>query len=38
MKGRDNYLCRYRLAEFEREPMLEDLDEAWVGGFPSGAA
>ena len=32
MKGRDNYLCRYRRAEFEREPLLSDLDEAkWVG-------
>jgi len=32
MKGRDNYLCRYRLAEFEREPLLTDLEEAkWVG-------
>jgi ATP-dependent DNA helicase DinG len=32
MKGRDNYLCRYRLAEFEREPLLSDLDEGkWVG-------
>jgi len=31
MKGRDNYLCRYRMAQFEREPLLEDLDEApWV--------
>jgi len=31
MKGRDNYLCRYRLAQFEREPMFEKLDEAeWV--------
>ena len=31
MKGRDNYLCRYRLAEFEREPLLSDLGEAkWV--------
>ena len=31
MKGRDNYLCRYRLAEFERAPLLTDLDEApWV--------
>jgi ATP-dependent DNA helicase DinG len=31
MKGRDNYLCRYRLAEVEREPLLEDADEApWV--------
>ncbi len=32
MKGRDNYLCRYRLAEFEREPLLQDLAERdWVG-------
>jgi len=32
MKGRDNYLCRLRLAEVEREPLLEDLNEApWVG-------
>jgi len=31
MKGRDNYLCRYRMAQFELEPLLEDLDEApWV--------
>ena len=31
MKGRDNYLCRYRLAQFEREPLLEKLGEAdWV--------
>ena len=27
MKGRDNYLCRYRLAQLEREPLLEDLQE-----------
>jgi ATP-dependent DNA helicase DinG len=27
MKGRDNYLCRYRLAEFAREPLLEVADE-----------
>jgi ATP-dependent DNA helicase DinG len=27
MKGRDNYLCRYRWAEFAKEPMLEVLDE-----------
>ena len=32
MKGRDNYLCRYRLAEFEREPLLQSLDERdWIG-------
>jgi ATP-dependent DNA helicase DinG len=31
MKGRDNYLCRYRLAEFLKEPMLEALDErTWL--------
>jgi ATP-dependent DNA helicase DinG len=27
MKGRGNYLCRYRWNEFAREPMLEVLDE-----------
>jgi ATP-dependent DNA helicase DinG len=27
MKGRDNYLCRYRFAEFEREPLIEARDE-----------
>ena len=32
MKGRENYLCRYRMAEVEREPLLEDAAEAhWVG-------
>jgi ATP-dependent DNA helicase DinG len=31
MKGRDNYLCRYRLAQFEREPLFENLADAdWV--------
>jgi ATP-dependent DNA helicase DinG len=31
MKGRDNYLCRYRMEEMEREPLLEDAAEApWV--------
>ncbi len=31
MKGRDNYLCRYRLTQFEKEPMLEDLGERpWI--------
>ena len=31
IKGRDNYLCRYRLAGFEREPLLEVQDEkAWL--------
>ena len=34
MKGRENYLCRYRMAQVEREPLLEDLGEApWVGRF-----
>jgi ATP-dependent DNA helicase DinG len=27
MKGRDNYLCRYRFAEFERDPLIEVRDE-----------
>ena len=27
MKGRENYLCRYRFAQFEREPLLEARDE-----------
>jgi ATP-dependent DNA helicase DinG len=27
MKGRENYLCRYRLAQFAAEPMFEVLDE-----------
>jgi ATP-dependent DNA helicase DinG len=27
MKGRDNYLCRYRFAAFEREPLIEVKDE-----------
>jgi len=27
LKGRDNYLCRYRLAQFVREPLLQDLGE-----------
>jgi ATP-dependent DNA helicase DinG len=31
MKGRDNYLCRYRMGQFEQNPLLEDLSEAaWV--------
>jgi len=31
MKGRDNYLCRYRMEQFEREPLLEDLSErGWI--------
>lgn len=44
MKGRDNYLCRYRLAQLEREPLLEDLAELpwlsriaeWSGSTGSG--
>jgi len=32
MKGRENYLCRYRMEQVEREPLLEDLREApWIG-------
>ena len=27
MKGRENYLCRYRFGAFEREPLLEVRDE-----------
>jgi ATP-dependent DNA helicase DinG len=27
MKGRDNYLCRYRFGQFENEPLIEVLDE-----------
>ncbi|MBZ5638983.1 MAG: ATP-dependent DNA helicase [Acidobacteriia bacterium] len=27
MKGRDNYLCRQRFAEFDAQPMFEALDE-----------
>jgi ATP-dependent DNA helicase DinG len=27
MKGRDNYLCRYRFAEFERMPLIEVKEE-----------
>ncbi len=31
MKGRENYLCRYRFAEFEAEPLLEVRSEArWI--------
>ena len=31
MKGRDNYLCRYRLARLESEPLLEDPGEfGWI--------
>ncbi|MHC4732384.1 MAG: ATP-dependent DNA helicase, partial [Planctomycetota bacterium] len=31
MKGRANYLCRYRLAELAREPLFEALEEAvWL--------
>ena len=28
MKGRENYLCVYRFAEFERGPLLEEAQEA----------
>jgi ATP-dependent DNA helicase DinG len=27
MKGRDNYLCRYRFGQFEQEPLVEVRDE-----------
>jgi len=27
MKGRDNYLCRYRFAQFEQEPLIEVREE-----------
>ena len=31
MKGRDNYLCRYRIDQLRREPLLEDPSEAsWI--------
>ncbi|MBD3867814.1 MAG: ATP-dependent DNA helicase [Acidobacteria bacterium] len=31
MKGRQNYLCRYRFAEFDAQPLLEVRDEArWI--------
>jgi ATP-dependent DNA helicase DinG len=31
MKGRENYLCRYRLAQLEAEPLLEDLaEQEWL--------
>jgi ATP-dependent DNA helicase DinG len=31
LKGRDNYLCRYRFASFHRQPLLESLDERpWI--------
>ncbi len=31
MKGRDNYVCRYRMDQFAREPMLQDIGEMeWV--------
>jgi ATP-dependent DNA helicase DinG len=32
MKGRDNYLCRYRMTEFLREPLFENLtDRRFLG-------
>ena len=44
MKGRDNYLCIYRLALFEREPLFDELAErdwlprisAWARETPTG--
>ncbi|HZN53899.1 MAG TPA: ATP-dependent DNA helicase [Candidatus Polarisedimenticolaceae bacterium] len=44
MKGRENYLCRFRFAEFQREPLVEVRDErrflaplaAWSATTPSG--
>ena len=31
MKGRENYLCRYRLAQLEAEPLFEDLaEQEWL--------
>ena len=44
MKGRDNYLCRYRFAQFQREPLFEIRDErrflpslaSWSAVTPSG--
>ena len=31
MKGRDNYLCRYRMGQFASEPLFEDLRErTWL--------
>jgi ATP-dependent DNA helicase DinG len=32
MKGRDNYLCRYRFGEFAKEPLFESLgDQRYLG-------
>jgi ATP-dependent DNA helicase DinG len=44
MKGRDNYLCRYRFAQFEHQPLIEVREEkrfipalsAWSRTTPSG--
>ncbi|MDX1389970.1 MAG: ATP-dependent DNA helicase, partial [Acidobacteriota bacterium] len=39
MKGRDNYLCRYRFEELNREPLLEVASEArWLPVIRSWAA
>ena len=39
MKGRDNYLCRLRLGEMLREPLLEDAAEApWLERLASWSA
>ena len=39
MKGRENYLCRYRFAEFSREPMFEVLEETrWFGAIRDWSA
>lgn len=32
MKGRDNYLCKARFEQFQREPLLEDpAEKDWIG-------
>jgi len=44
MKGRDNYLCRYRFGQFEQEPLIEVREERrfipalsrWARGTGSG--
>lgn len=31
LKGRENYLCRYRLSQFEQQPLLEEAQEQpWI--------
>jgi ATP-dependent DNA helicase DinG len=38
MKGRDNYLCRYRLGQMERQPLFEDAGEArWLDSISAWA-